>query len=148
MNNRTVIIFVILGAVVALALMFFVLDLGNGGNINQIEIPDTATTTATSSDDSEVEELPSESLPPFESTLPPEIITPPAPVLRACYVGGCSGQLCTDDPDAASTCEYREEYMCYRTATCERQSSGQCGWTQSPQLSACLIKAQQNSYPQ
>ncbi len=55
-----------------------------------------------------------------------------------CYIGGCSQQLCSDQPDAVSTCEYREEYSCYQTATCERQSSGQCGWTQSTALNTCL----------
>lgn len=64
----------------------------------------------------------------------------PLPVKNngACYVGGCSSQLCTDDPDMASTCEYREEYACYQTATCKRQSSGECGWTPTSELRACL----------
>jgi hypothetical protein len=55
-----------------------------------------------------------------------------------CYVGGCSSQLCTDKPDAISTCEYTAAYACYKTATCERQPSGECGWTPSAELSACL----------
>lgn len=57
---------------------------------------------------------------------------------RPCYVGGCSSQICSDSPGAISTCEYRGEYGCYRTATCERQASGSCGWTQTPQLTSCL----------
>jgi len=55
-----------------------------------------------------------------------------------CYISGCSAQLCTDEPGAISTCEYRPEYACYKTATCERQTTGKCGWTQSPALTACL----------
>ena len=55
-----------------------------------------------------------------------------------CYVGGCSAQLCTDRPDAVSTCEYNEKYACYKTATCERQVSGECGWTRSIELNSCL----------
>lgn len=55
-----------------------------------------------------------------------------------CYVGGCSAQLCTDRPDAVSTCEYRAEYGCYKNARCQRQASGQCGWTQTDALKACL----------
>ena len=55
-----------------------------------------------------------------------------------CYRGGCSSQLCSDRPDIISTCEFREEYACYQTAVCERQTSGQCGWTQTPELRACL----------
>lgn len=58
----------------------------------------------------------------------------------ACYVGGCSAQLCSGQPDLASTCEYRAEYSCYRQtgAKCERQASGQCGWTPSAALASCL----------
>lgn len=55
-----------------------------------------------------------------------------------CYIGGCSAQLCTDQPDVASTCEYTATYACYKSAKCERQVSGLCGWTQTPQLAACL----------
>ena len=54
-----------------------------------------------------------------------------------CRPAGCSGQICADS-DVASTCEWREEYACYRGATCERQPGGQCGWTPTPELRACL----------
>ncbi len=64
-----------------------------------------------------------------------------APTLGACYVGGCSGQLCTDQPNALSTCEARPEYACYKTAECARQANGQCGWTQTAELAACLANA-------
>jgi len=67
---------------------------------------------------------------------PPEMSNPlPAP---KCFVGGCSAQICSDQPDMASTCEYREQYACYKTAKCERQKDGQCGWTATAQLKACL----------
>lgn len=58
-----------------------------------------------------------------------------------CYVGGCSGQLCSDRQDVASTCEWREEYACYQQAQCERQADGQCGWTQTNELMQCLANA-------
>lgn len=61
--------------------------------------------------------------------------------LGKCYVGGCSAQLCTDRPDAVSTCEWTEAYACYKTAVCERQTTGQCGWTQSSSLTQCLANA-------
>ena len=66
----------------------------------------------------------------------------PTPAPGKCYVGGCSMQLCTDQPDAVSTCEYRESYACYQNATCERQASGACGWTETQSLRACLQAAQ------
>ncbi|CAN5152190.1 hypothetical protein BH11PAT3_BH11PAT3_0690 [soil metagenome] len=69
-----------------------------------------------------------------KSTSPPS-----TPIVGGrCYVGGCSGQLCTANPGTISTCEYNPAYGCYKTATCERQSSGQCGFTQTPELAMCL----------
>lgn len=63
------------------------------------------------------------------------IVTP----LKKCVVGGCSGQLCIEDGSGGiSTCEYREEYACYKKASCGRQADGQCGWTMTPELKQCL----------
>jgi hypothetical protein len=64
------------------------------------------------------------------------------PTASDCRVAGCSGQLCVgpDDP-GITTCEWREEYACYRTATCELQPAGACGWTPTPELTACLQAA-------
>ncbi len=59
----------------------------------------------------------------------------------SCYVGGCSSHVCSDTPNISSTCEWTEAYACYKGATCERQPSGQCGWTQTPELSKCLSNA-------
>ncbi len=62
--------------------------------------------------------------------------------LGECYVGGCSGQICSDEEGVASNCEYRPEYSCYKkTSVCERQATGQCGWTETPALNACLDNA-------
>jgi len=69
--------------------------------------------------------------------------TPPPPTgADGCIVGGCSSQICSDDRGAlASTCEWRAEYACYRTAKCARQADGECGWTPSDELAACLAAA-------
>jgi hypothetical protein len=68
-----------------------------------------------------------------------EVILPPKTVpSQRCVVGGCSGQLCTDDPSMISTCEYRPEYACYASATCARQETGECGWTETSELRSCL----------
>lgn len=72
-----------------------------------------------------------------ESTSPPA--TAPEDGVSACVVGGCSGQLCVEEGDPGmSTCEYRSEYACYKSAVCKRQQSGQCGWTETAELAACL----------
>jgi len=68
---------------------------------------------------------------------------PPLPPVSAnsCAKAGCSSQLCVDSKVAAetvTTCEYREIYGCYKSARCERQSNGQCGFTPSNELSLCL----------
>ncbi len=60
-----------------------------------------------------------------------------------CVIGGCSGQLCVEaGNEMMTTCEWRAEYACYKKATCERQSSGECGWTDTPALQQCLIDSQ------
>lgn len=62
---------------------------------------------------------------------------------KTCVRGGCSGQLCVDEKESAeivTTCEYREEYGCYAEAACEVQSSGDCGFTETDELKACLQK--------
>jgi hypothetical protein len=57
--------------------------------------------------------------------------------LKPCIKTGCSGQICADE-EMMSTCEYRAEYACYKKALCERQSNGNCGFTQTPELRSCL----------
>jgi hypothetical protein len=44
-----------------------------------------------------------------------------------CLVAGCNGDVCTRVVSSTS-CEY-PPYASYRTATCERQASGECGWS-------------------
>jgi len=61
----------------------------------------------------------------------------------SCYVVGCSAQVCSDTEDLATTCEWKEEYACYKSATCKRQTSGQCGWTETAELKMCLGNARQ-----
>lgn len=76
-----------------------------------------------------------------EAPRSPTVKPTPSPTQGKCYVGGCSSQLCSDQPNMASTCEWTESYGCYKTATCERQANGQCGWTSTPALQACLSNA-------
>ena len=58
---------------------------------------------------------------------------------KGCVKGGCSGTACIEEgQDMMTTCEWRPEYACYQTATCERQSDGACGWTQTQELAACI----------
>jgi hypothetical protein len=54
-----------------------------------------------------------------------------------CIRTGCSGQVCADH-SVITTCEYRAEYACYKSATCTRQADGACGWTMTSELKSCL----------
>lgn len=56
---------------------------------------------------------------------------------KPCFKTGCSGQVCADE-EVVTTCEWRAEYECYRTAKCERQANGKCGFTDTPELRRCL----------
>ena len=75
--------------------------------------------------------------PPATSIPPTTSVTPPKATGK-CYVGGCSAQLCSDQPDMISNCMYSPQYACYKAATCERQPTGACGWTPTNELSMCL----------
>ena len=65
-----------------------------------------------------------------------------------CKVGGCSGESCVDvnSEGFVSVCGHDDEgwarIACVKAhSTCERQQSGQCGWTQTPALDTCLKPA-------
>jgi hypothetical protein len=56
---------------------------------------------------------------------------------KPCFKTGCSRQVCADE-EVVTTCEYRAEYDCYKSAKCERQANGECGFTDTPELRKCL----------
>jgi eight-cysteine-cluster-containing protein len=98
-----------------------------------------------SEDFSPVEEVDNTS-PEAAPTIPKEVpeVAPVLPVssgnTKSCKVGGCSSQLClnADAEEMMTTCEYREEYACYRQTKCEVQASGECGWTENEEFIQCL----------
>lgn len=69
------------------------------------------------------------------STIP----TPVPTTTQSCHSSGCSSQVCSDE-DVVTDCMYREEYICYQKAKCERQQDGKCGWTETTELKACLLQ--------
>jgi len=54
-----------------------------------------------------------------------------------CVITGCSAQICADE-QVVTTCEFRPEYECYKSAVCERQANNQCNWTLTESLVSCL----------
>lgn len=82
---------------------------------------------------------------PCEERLVCPTVTPvPTHSAAGCRVTGCSGQVCSDQ-DLATTCEYKPEYACYRTATCTRLNNGKCGWVQTAELQQCILQARGES---
>ncbi len=68
--------------------------------------------------------------------------SPTSGINDSCVTSGCSNELCVEKSNGgrATICLYRDEYACYKNATCERQSDGKCGWTQTKELKSCLSK--------
>ena len=61
------------------------------------------------------------------------------PKQKACVRGGCSGELCVEEgTNMTSSCMWRDEFACYKKVKCERQASGQCGFTSTKTLQRCL----------
>lgn len=70
--------------------------------------------------------------------------TPPEPPASGtpCVKAGCSGILCVEEGnEVMSICDFKPEYACYKEARCERQPSGQCGWTETAELQSCIQSA-------
>jgi len=76
-----------------------------------------------------------------------EVITPPVAGTQCtknseCVIGGCSGQICSPASKGrmVSTCEWREEYACYKKTTCGC-IEGRCVWDQNPVFAVCVQEA-------
>lgn len=64
-----------------------------------------------------------------------------APVAKgSCKISGCSGEICSDQ-EMVSACIYKDEFACYKSATCEKQNDGRCGWTETLSLTSCVANA-------
>lgn len=62
-------------------------------------------------------------------------------VAMGCQVTGCSGQICANEGEnIVSTCEWREQYACYKQpgSQCIQDEQGQCGWVMTEALQMCL----------
>lgn len=62
---------------------------------------------------------------------------------KRCFKTGCSSEVCADR-DVVTACIFRPEFACYQKAMCERQRNGECGFTQTAELTACLARARRN----
>lgn len=58
-----------------------------------------------------------------------------------CQIGGCYNEICKDyklNQVISSLCIVNPIFQCYKNATCEIQSNGQCGWTNTTSLNTCI----------
>lgn len=65
---------------------------------------------------------------------------------EGCVVSGCNNELCQNvgEEPTNSICLYKPEYVCYQTATCEKQDDGNCGWIETENLTTCFAENQEN----
>lgn len=56
-----------------------------------------------------------------------------------CMAGGCSGTICQskDSEPVITTCEWREEYACYKQTSCSC-INGICQWKETEEFKNCL----------
>jgi eight-cysteine-cluster-containing protein len=61
---------------------------------------------------------------------------------KECYIGGCSGELCTSDPEAISTCELLPGMECLRKEMRCEFVAGECSWVFSQEAAKCFLEIQ------
>jgi len=73
-------------------------------------------------------------------TSPTPIDLAPLDLTQPCYVTGCNNHLCLDAKidTPAATCPKDPTNYCLDQSRCERQPSGRCGWTETPEYIQCL----------
>lgn len=60
-----------------------------------------------------------------------------------CYAGGCSGELCTDQEDAISTCELLSGMECIAKGMSCEAVDGECAWVMSREAAECLMAVEE-----
>ncbi len=64
-------------------------------------------------------------------------------VMKECFVGGCSGELCTDNPEAISTCEYISGMECLRKGMSCELVENECEWVMSREAARCFREVEE-----
>jgi len=81
----------------------------------------------------------------FAQAVSPSPSTSPLP---GCVRTGCSGELCVPaGSELSTTCIFKPEFACLQQAACERNSAGNCAFTITPQVQACLDQANPSPSP-
>ncbi len=61
------------------------------------------------------------------------------PERTECYVAGCSGELCTANPDVTSTCEFLPGMECLHEDMSCQLVDGECTWVLSESSAQCFL---------
>ena len=59
--------------------------------------------------------------------------------IKECFIVGCSGELCTDDPEAISTCELLPGMECLGEEMSCQLVEGECSWVLSREAAECFL---------
>lgn len=64
---------------------------------------------------------------------------------KKCYIGGCSGEICSDQTDIVSTCEILPGMECLKKRTSCKPINNECTWVLSQDAAQCFIQVE-NKY--
>lgn len=64
---------------------------------------------------------------------------------KKCYIGGCSGEICSDQTDIVSTCEILPGMECLRKGVSCKPINNECTWVLSQDAAQCFIQVE-NKY--
>ena len=64
---------------------------------------------------------------------------------KKCYIGGCSGEICSDQTDIVSTCEILPGMECLKKGTSCKPINNECTWVLSQNAAQCFIQVE-NKY--
>jgi eight-cysteine-cluster-containing protein len=64
--------------------------------------------------------------------------------LFACYVGGCSGEICSRDPEVISTCELLPGMECIQEGMSCEVVENECGWVLSEEAAQCFLEIKES----
>lgn len=59
--------------------------------------------------------------------------------VKECFIAGCSGELCTDDPEAVTTCELLPGMECLAEEMSCQLVEGECSWVLSRKAAECFL---------
>ena len=64
---------------------------------------------------------------------------------KKCYIGGCSGEICSDQTDIVSTCELLPGMECLKKGSSCKLINNECTWVLSQNAAQCFIQVE-NKY--